>query len=134
MLCAVIDTNVIVSALLKWDSIPGQVLQAVFEGDVVPVYNDEILAEYNLVLNRDKFHFPKDLLDATLCQIRQLGIAENELVEIVEKMPDPKDMVFYSVALAHGKTTETHLVTGNTKHFPATPVVVTPREFLEKLK
>ncbi|MCL4102853.1 hypothetical protein MMG03_002463 [Fibrobacter succinogenes] len=30
MLCAVIDTNVIVSAFLKWDSIPGQVLQAVF--------------------------------------------------------------------------------------------------------
>ncbi len=53
MRCAVIDTNVIVSALLKWDSIPGQVLQAVFEGNAIPVYNEDILNEYKLVLNRE---------------------------------------------------------------------------------
>lgn len=58
MRCAVIDTNVIVSALLKWDSVPGKVLQAVFEGNVIPVYNEDILNEYRLVLNREKFHFP----------------------------------------------------------------------------
>ena len=34
---AVIDTNVIVSALLKWNSVPGVVLQAVFNGFVVPI-------------------------------------------------------------------------------------------------
>lgn len=134
MRCAVIDTNVIVSALLKWDSVPGQVLQAVFEGSVIPVYNEDILNEYRLVLNREKFHFPKMLLEATLNQIEILGVAEKDLVEIVENMPDPKDVVFYSIALAHGKTIETHLVTGNIKHFPSAPIVVTPRDFLEMLK
>lgn len=134
MLCAVIDTNVIVSAFLKWDSIPGQVLQAVFDGSVIPVFNDEILNEYELVLNRDKFHFPKNLLKSTLEQIKILGVLESDLIEIAEQKPDPKDIVFYSVALAHGKTSETHLVTGNTKHFSAVPIVVTPKEFLEKLE
>lgn len=134
MLCAVIDTNVIVSALLKWNSVPGQVLQAVFEGKVIPVFNDEILNEYQLVLCREKFHFSKVLLNATLDQIKTLGVAENELTEIADQMPDPKDIVFYSVALAHGKTTPTHLVTGNVKHFPVAPIVVTPREFLDKLE
>lgn len=134
MRCAVIDTNVIVSALLKWDSVPGKVLQAVFEGNVIPVYNEDILNEYRLVLNREKFHFPKMLLEATMNQIEILGVAEKDLAEIVENMPDPKDVIFYSVALAHGKTTETHLVTGNIKHFPSTPIIVTPRDFLEMLK
>ena len=59
---AVIDTNVIVSALLKWNSVPGVVLQAVFNGFVVPVYNDEILNEYRNVLNRPKFGFSSELI------------------------------------------------------------------------
>ena len=36
---AVIDTNVLVSAFLKWDSVPGLVMQAVFDGRIVPVLN-----------------------------------------------------------------------------------------------
>lgn len=128
---AVIDTNVIVSALLKWDSVPGLVLQCVFEGLVVPVFNEEILEEYKVVLNRKKFGFAKVRIDETISQIVSLGIQETQLISVVEKMPDPKDVIFYSVALAHGKTAETHLVTGNVKHFPKNPLVVTPREFLE---
>ena len=45
----------------------------------------------------------------------------------------PKDIVFYSIALAHGRTAETHLVTGNIKHFPENPIVVTPRQMLDIL-
>lgn len=128
---AVIDTNVIVSALLKWDSVPGLVLQSIFEGRVVPVINAQILEEYKVVLNREKFGFAKERIDETITQIESLGVHESHLASVVEDMPDPKDVVFYSVALAHGNVTETHLVTGNVKHFPKSPVVVTPREFLE---
>ena len=116
---AVIDTNVIVSALLKWNSVPGVVLQAVFNGFVVPVYNDEILNEYRNVLNRPKFGFSSELISETISQIESLGVMENALETVAEAMPDPKDIVFYSIALSHGKTAETHLVTGNVKHFPA---------------
>ena len=58
---------------------------------------------------------------------------ENALETVEEAMPDPKDIVFYSIALSHGKTAETHLVTGNVKHFPANPIVVTPRQMLDIL-
>ena len=130
---AVIDTNVIVSALLKWNSVPGVVLQAVFIGFVVPVYNDEILNEYRNVLNRPKFGFSSELISETISQIESLGVMENALETVAEAMPDPKDIVFYSIALSHGKTAETHLVTGNVKHFPANPIVVTPRQMLDIL-
>ena len=128
-----IDTNVIVSALLKWNSVPGVVLQAVFNGFVVPVYNDEILNEYRNVLNRPKFGFSSELISETISQIESLGVMENALETVAEAMPDPKDIVFYSIALSHGKTAETHLVTGNVKHFPANPIVVTPRQMLDIL-
>ena len=130
---AVIDTNVIVSALLKWNSVPGVVLQAVFNGFVIPVYNDEILNEYRNVLNRPKFGFSSELISETISQIESLGFMENALETVAEAMPDPKDIVFYSIALSHGKTAETHLVTGNVKHFPANPIVVTPRQMLDIL-
>ena len=130
---AVIDTNVIVSALLKWNSVPGVVLQAVFNGFIVPVYNDEILNEYRNVLNRPKFGFSSELISETISQIESLGVMENALETVAEALPDPKDIVFYSIALSHGKTAETHLVTGNVKHFPANPIVVTPRQMLDIL-
>ena len=130
---AVIDTNVIVSALLKWNSVPGVVLQAVFNGFVIPVYNDEILNEYRNVLNRPKFGFSSELISETISQMESLGVMENALETVAEAMPDPKDIVFYSIALSHGKTAETHLVTGNVKHFPANPIVVTPRQMLDIL-
>ena len=130
---AVIDTNVVVSALLKWNSVPGIVLQAVFNGFVVPIYDEEILNEYRNVLNRPKFGFSSELISETISQIETLGVQENTLASVTGNMPDPKDIVFYSIALAHGKTAETYLVTGNVKHFPAEPIVVTPRQMLDIL-
>ena len=57
---AVIDTNVLVSALLSRTnsvSAPAKVVEYLYQGQFVPVYNDEILKEYGEVLNRNKFHF-----------------------------------------------------------------------------
>lgn len=57
----VIDTNVLVSALLakRTDSAPVQILDRLFNRDFIPMYNDEILAEYSEVLRRPKFKFQK---------------------------------------------------------------------------
>ena len=49
---AVLDTNVIVSAMLRWRSVPGSLLELVFDGVIVPVLNEEIVAEYRNVLAR----------------------------------------------------------------------------------
>ena len=46
---AVIDTNVIVSAMLKWNSIPGSILELTLDGPITPVLNREILDEYRSV-------------------------------------------------------------------------------------
>ena len=56
----VIDTNVIVSALLAQDhqrSVPFAILEAVFLGKITPVLSKDIMTEYMSVLNRDKFGF-----------------------------------------------------------------------------
>ncbi len=45
--------------------------------------------------------------------------------------PDPKDVVFYEVALSKE---DAYLVTGNIKHFPKKPFVVTPAEMLAILE
>ena len=54
---AVIDTNVIVSALLSsnLESNPVKVFRAIVQERIVPLYNDEILEEYKSVLSRPKF-------------------------------------------------------------------------------
>ena len=49
-LCAVIDTNVLVSALLKWDSVPGAVLEQSLVGSLIPVLSGPIPSEYIEVL------------------------------------------------------------------------------------
>lgn len=54
----VIDTNVLVSALLKHNSIPGAVIDLAFDGPITPVLNAEIEKEYRDVLSRPKFHLP----------------------------------------------------------------------------
>ena len=53
----VIDTNVLVSALItrNENSPTVQILHFLANGNIVPVYSDEIVKEYNEVLRRDKF-------------------------------------------------------------------------------
>ena len=60
MIYAVIDTNVLVSALLSRhpDAATVQVVSAISKSAFRPLYNKEILAEYREVLNRQKFTFP----------------------------------------------------------------------------
>lgn len=57
------------------------------------------------------------------------GIYEERLTTN-ELLPDPKDLVFYEVCIAK-REEDSMLVTGNMKHFPAKPFIVTPNELLE---
>lgn len=124
-----IDTNVIVSALLSrhHDSSTVKLIEHLLDGDIVPLFNDEILQEYNEVLMRPKFRLPEQLVRNLVDQIVSLGLSLNRVSTAFE-LPDPKDIVFYEVALAKEGS---FLVTGNTKHFPATPTIVSPAQLLE---
>jgi len=127
---AVIDTNVLVSAMLRWESVPGSVTEETLTGRIIPLLNDEIIAEYRDVLNRPKFRFPADAVEVVINELIKRGIFLNgETVD--EVIPDPKDAVFYQVVMEARKTDPAYLVTGNLKHFPVRSFVVTPREMLE---
>ena len=55
---AVIDTNVIVSAVISkhLESNPAKIIRAIVQERIVPLFNDEIIEEYREVLSRPKFH------------------------------------------------------------------------------
>lgn len=61
---------------------------------------------------------------------KENGLSVNKLVKISEKLPDPKDTVFYAVTLSEAEK-DTVLVTGNIKHFPIKAFILTPAEFIE---
>ena len=126
MIRAVIDTNVFVSAL--WtnnpDSPPMRIYRAVTDGKIVPVYCEKIIAEYEDVLFRKKFGFRLDSIVTLIDTIRTNGY-EVEPAESGELFPDPDDRVFYCAALA-ARSAGCLLVTGNARHFPAAPFVVSP--------
>ena len=130
---AVIDTNVLVSALLKFNSIPGVILEKAVTGKIIPVLNEAIVNEYSEVLHRKKFGFLDKDIQVVINGLKQQGIFMNQ-AEFDEILPDEKDIVFYAVTMEARKNNLAYLVTGNIKHFPVKPYVVTPREFLTILE
>ena len=98
---AVLDTNVIVSALLARNATSATVklIDAVRENMITPLFNDEILDEYNDVLHRAKFAFPVNDIEAFINLIKEIGIHSSR-IHSDENFPDSKDVVFYEVALS----------------------------------
>lgn len=132
MIYAVIDTNVLVSAYISRNSLSStvKVVSYMFNGHIVPVYNEEIIAEYAEVLHRPKFHLDENDIKLLIRYIRRYGI-HSERVPYNGEMPDEKDRPFYEVSLSHDGS---FLVTGNLKHFPVTPQVVTPAQIISILE
>ena len=126
---AVIDTNVLVSAMLthNLESATTKTIEAIVTGKIQPLYNPEIIEEYEDVLYRKKFDLENDDVDQLIRFIIQAGI-NVERTKSNEVFTDPSDAVFYEVALSKEGS---FVVTGNLKHFPISPIVVTPSEILE---
>ena len=134
MICyAVIDTNVLVSALLssKDDTATVQVLGKVITGEIIPVYSNVITKEYREVLSRKKFGFSGELIEYLMSAIEKYGILLDPSPSGIT-LPDIKDVPFYEVVIEK-RNDNAYLVTGNIKHFPKEPFVVTPRELLDIL-
>ena len=129
---AVIDTNVIVSAYLHWDSVPGNLMDAVFDGRIIPVISREIEAEYREVLSRKKFSFPPETIVPLFDFLEKCAVMIDQ-DHTDEFFADTEDAKFYEVAMEERKTEEAFLVTGNQKHFPIRPFIITPRQMMELL-
>lgn len=128
---AVFDTNVLVSAMLSHNlcSSTVKVVKSVYDGRVVPLYNEEILSEYDEVLRRTKFGF----LESEIANVIEAVIKTGVFVYRTpsnEFFPDSTEVVFYESALSMKGA---FVVTGNLKHFPKSPIVVTPNELLMML-
>ena len=127
---AVIDTNVIVSSMLKHNSIPGKIIDLIFEKSIVPLLNEEIIDEYYDVLSRNMFGFNKEVIDNTINEIKLSGIFL-ERKEALEAFIDSDDIVFYEIVMSARNTMDAYLITGNLKHYPVRNYVVTLREMIE---
>ncbi|MGQ9531781.1 MAG: putative toxin-antitoxin system toxin component, PIN family [Desulfotomaculales bacterium] len=109
----VLDTNVLVSGLLKAHSNAGMIVRLMAAGLLQVVYDGRILAEYREVLSRPKFGLEKAEVEAIISQIEMDGIPA-AAEPLAERLPDPDDEPFLEVALA---VEGAILVTGNKKHF-----------------
>ena len=98
---------------------------------IVPLYNDEILEEYKSVLSRPKFHLNHSLIETVIKAIITDGLNIDRTPTADIEFPDPKDIVFYEVALS---VEDSYLITGNIRHFPVKPFVVTPAEMVRILE
>ena len=82
------------------------------------------------VLTRDEF----DITDRELIEIIDLFLERSKLIKNIEannELIDKSDIKFYAVTLSARKNDDTYLVTGNKRHFPAEPYIVSPREMVE---
>ena len=131
MIRVVLDTNVVVSALLNPQGPPGQLFVKVLqEPDFDLCMSGDVFAEYDEVIHRPRFQRSQSEIDDTLKAIRELGFWVKP-IEKVHCCADPDDDVFLECAEAADAQ---YLVTGNTRHFPSSwgnVKIVTPREFLE---
>ena len=122
----VLDTNVLVSALLSPGGNPAKIYRMFFTGAVVLVYSESIMMEYMDVLYRPNLRISNEDADKVLDAIRLHG----ELVEPTQStiaLTDEDDRIFYDAA----EIADAFLVTGNLRHYPNEPRILSPAEFLD---
>jgi putative PIN family toxin of toxin-antitoxin system len=129
MIRVVLDTNILISALLQSKSLPARALLAAVAGAKAQLcVSGDIYAEYEEVIRRPKFNRSEAVIEQALRAIRQNGFWVKPS-EKVRACSDPDDDIFLECSqAAHAH----YLVTGNLKHFPAkwTNVqIVTPVNF-----
>ena len=116
MLAAVVDTNVLVSGLMRPGSWPALVLQDIVLQRLQPVVCDAVMSEYRDVLLRPRLRLPARDVDTMLALMASMA----NWVQVPDytgapDLPDPADWPFMACALAVGCP----VITGNLKHFPA---------------
>lgn len=131
--CAVIDTNVIVSALITKNpqSPPCIVLREVLDGRITPLFHEDIIDEYVEVLNRPKFHLNAETIQTMVNSIISNGIKVDPK-PTGEILVDMDDLIFYEVAMEK-RDDNAYVVTGNKKHYPVKDFIVTPSEMMNIL-
>ncbi len=126
----VLDTNVLVSGLLKGYGHAGAIMRLLVRGTLQVALDARVLSEYREVLSREKFGFDLRAVEELLDQLRRDGLSVAAM-PVPVPLPDPDDEPFLEVAIAASAI----LITGNKKHYAArlrqTAQVMSPAEFIE---
>ncbi len=128
----ILDTNIIISALIS-NSIPTKILyELVLPQKVKTCLSDEIFSEYVAVMNREKFakyaNF-KTNADIVLSKLREISTfyKTDQRVEVLTDASDNKFLELASVSSAD------YLITGNILDFQITEFeytrILSPREY-----
>ena len=128
---AVIDTNVIISSMLTTNphATTKAVINKIWEDQITPMINSDIMEEYCDVLSRSKFHFSETDIMEMLDLLKLKG--EEYAPEYTQTdFIDPDDAIFYETYLMRE---ESYLVTGNLKHFPVEPRILPPADIVNIL-
>jgi len=125
----VVDTNVIISAILSVNGIAYKVLNLMRTNEDISVYYSAgILAEYKKVLAYERLNISIETQIDILNTIKNLGILIEPTASSAP-MPDETDRIFYDTAMTAGAL----LVTFNLKHYPAEPFIMLPADFIRNM-
>jgi putative PIN family toxin of toxin-antitoxin system len=137
MMRAVVDTNILVRALIMPHGSVGPVLLRLRRGDYSLLYAQSLLEELVDVLNRPRIREKYGLTDEDLETVVNLILVQGEAVTPVERITacrDPKDDKFLEVAVA-GKANV--IVSGDQDLLVLHPFsgipILTPAAFLRML-
>jgi len=132
MLKVVLDTNVLVSALIRNKSLPAFILALVRRKKVVLCLSGEILEEYEEVLKRERFLAIRADAVSLLAALRKEALWIKPKIRFDDIAGDPEDNKFLDCAYS---AQADYLITGNAKHFPIKEFhrtrIANPREFIE---
>ena len=127
----VLDTNVLVSGLLRPAGVPGQLVDYLYSRAFLVLYDARVLGEYREVLARPHLGIPQDAAAAACAFVEAHGVAVQPRALSIA-LPDEDDLPFVEVAVAGFADA---IVTGNAAHFPGELLTVrvwSPRAFLSK--
>ena len=126
MLKVVLDTNILVSALWTPSGNASTIIDLILSDKIIPCFDQCILNEYRIVLSRPRLTFPAGQVNELMAEIIDRGLLISTLPSTTV-MPDESDRKFFDTA----KFCDAYLITGNIRHYPKDPLVISPARFLE---
>ena len=132
MIRVVVDTNVIVSAMIKKTGNPAEILKRIHALEILPVVSREILTEYIEVLSRPAFKIPDGEIGALTIFFNRMLFNMPEID--LKKINAPEDDAIFVAAARYALAD--FIVTGNTRHYVGLKhekfQILTPAEFLNR--
>ena len=137
MIRAVVDTNILISGVIKPEGATGEILRRLRDGEFVLLYTEPLLAELAEVINRPRIRQKYSLGSEDIETVLALILLRGEPIDPtrrVEICRDPKDNMILEAAVAG----QADMITSgdfdllSLREFEGMPII-SPAEFLQRL-